>query len=239
MDNETTPELASPIGQPKRVRYWLGENLSRVERFENIELHLGDCLEVLPSIEAGSVDAVVTDPPYGIGKKWKGGSGHGWGKAQQEGVVRNEWDNEPASQRHIDAILAIGKHHIIWGGNYFVLPVSRCWLVWNKPERGFTLAECELAWTDFDNVARVFDCRRSDPFREHPTQKPLSLMEWCVEKTKGDTILDPFMGSGTTGVACAKLGRRFVGIEKEEKYFDIACRRIEAALSEQSLLKGQ
>jgi DNA modification methylase len=103
--------------------------------------------------------------------------------------------------------------------------------VWNKPERGFSLAEAELAWTSEDFPIRVYDCHRSDTNREHPTQKPLSLMKWCVDKftDPGNTILDPFMGSGTTGVACVQLGRNFIGIEKEPKYFEIASRRIEQA----------
>jgi len=125
-------------------------------------------------------------------------------------------------------LLAAGTQHIIWGGNYFPLPPSRCWLVWNKPERGFSLAEAELAWTSFDAVVRVFDGNRSEPDRVHPTQKTVALMRWCVAKTTGD-ILDPFMGSGTTGVACMNLGRKFIGIEIEPKYFDIACERIENA----------
>lgn len=196
-------------------------------------LYCGDCMDILPTLTG--VDAVVTDPPYGIAKVWKGGSGHGWGKARADTAERNQWDASPIGDEHIKAMLLHGKTHIIWGGNYFNLPSSRCWLVWNKPERNFTLAECELAWTDIDSVARVFDCRRSDPDRVHPTQKPLALMQWCIEKTKG-TVLDPFMGSGTTGVACVKMGRKFIGIEREKKYFDIACERIRNA--ELPLLTG-
>jgi len=192
----------------------------------NAELWHGDCLEVLPTLP--KVDAVITDPPYGIAATWKGGSGHGWGKAREEGVLRNEWDAEVPDAEVFDLIRSCSKEQIIWGGNYFNLPPSRCWFVWNKPERNFTLAEAELAWTNRDNIVRVYDGPRSDPGREHPTQKPVALMEWCVAKTKG-AVLDPFMGSGTTGVACMNLGRSFIGIEREPKYFDIACRRIEDA----------
>jgi site-specific DNA-methyltransferase (adenine-specific)/modification methylase len=199
----------------------------RVEHIGDATLYFGDCREILPTL--GKVDAVVTDPPYGIAHIWKGGFGHGWSKAQDEGVIRNEWDDKPLSGETLDLILASGKQHIIWGGNYFDLPPSRGWLVWNKPERNFTLAEAELAWTNLDTVVRVFDCHRSDQGREHPTQKPLELMKWCIQRLKAATILDPFMGSGTTGVACAKLGRNFIGIEIEPKYFDIACRRVEEA----------
>jgi DNA modification methylase len=201
----------------------------RVEHIgENVTLYLGDCREILPTL--GKVDAVVTDPPYGIAHLWKGGFSdkHGWGKAKDESITRNEWDEKPLSGPMLDLILAAGKQHVIWGGNYFDLPPSRCWLVWNKPERNFTLAEAELAWTSRDSVIRVFDYRRSDQGREHPTQKPLELMTWCIQQIPPPAalILDPFMGSGTTGVAAVKLGRKFIGIEIEPKYFDIACRRI-------------
>jgi site-specific DNA-methyltransferase (adenine-specific) len=205
----------------------------RVETLaEGVTLHLGDCREILPTLP--KVDAVVTDPPYGIGHLWKGGFNerHGWGKAKDESITRNEWDEKPLSVEMIRLVREAGNTSIIWGGNYFELPPARCWLIWTKPERGFTLAEAELAWTNIDTVVRVFDGNRSDFGREHPTQKPLDLMKWCVEKSKAQTILDPFMGSGTTGVAAVKLGRKFIGIEIEPKYFDIARRRISDALKQ-------
>lgn len=195
-------------------------------------LYQGDCLEIMPTLN--KVDAVVTDPPYGIAEKWQGGWGHGWGKARTEGVLRNKWDAKPLDQAALSILLTAGTDVIIWGGNYFELPPSRCWFIWNKPERGFSLAEAEMAWTNRDNVVRVIDAPRSEPGRKHPTQKPVAVMRWCVEKTKG-TVIDPFMGSGTTGVACAKLGRKFIGIELEPKYFDIACKRIEDAYKQPDL----
>lgn len=199
----------------------------RKEVIGDCTLYLGDCLEVMPSL--GDFGAIVTDPPYGIADIWsKGSEKHGWGKANRESGVRNEWDSKPLGQSEIDLIISKGKVSIIWGGNYFPLPPSRCWLVWNKPERNFSLAEAELAWTNIDACVRVIDWRRSDSGRLHPTQKPIEVMSWCVEKTKG-SVLDPFMGSGTTGVACAKLGRTFTGIELNVGYFDLACQRIEDA----------
>lgn len=191
-------------------------------------LLLGDCREILPTLQR--IKTCVTDPPYGIANVWKGGFGNGWGRARAASELRNSWDNEIPH----DVIEQIARFDeaVIWGGNYFDLPPSRCWLVWNKPERGFSLAEAELAWTNIDAVVRVCDAPRSDVGREHPTQKSLKVMQWSVEKTKGQTILDPFMGSGTTGVACIKLGRKFIGIEIEPKYFDIACKRIRDAYNQ-------
>ena len=202
--------------------------MTRVEHIGDATLHLGDCLEIMPGL--GKVDAVVTDPPYGIGDKWTGGFSkrHGWGNQHAMKSKRNKWDSEPLGLPEIAMLMDAGRQVIIWGGNYFPLPPSRCWFIWNKPERGFTLAEAEMAWTNRDNVVRVFDYKRSDVDRQHPTQKPLAVMSWCVGWTSGE-VLDPFMGSGTTGVACAKLGRKFIGIEIDEGYFDIACKRIEDA----------
>ena len=208
----------------------------KIETIGNATLYLGDCLEILPTLGEAQGFAIVTDPPYGIARIWSRGSErHGWTKANAEGVLRNQWDDKPLDANAVAALLAAGDQHIIWGGNYFPLPQSRCWLVWNKPERGFSLAEAELAWTSFDAVVRVFDGNRSEPDRLHPTQKTVALMNWCVAKTKG-TVIDPFMGSGTTGVACMNLGRKFIGIEIEQKYFDIAARRIEDAQRQSRLL---
>lgn len=197
----------------------------------NVLLINADCLEVLPTLP--KVDAVVTDPPYGIGAKWKGGFSdkHGWGASGREAEARNTWDAKPPEKADLDRLLSAGRFQVVWGGNYFDLPQSRGWYVWNKPERGFTLAEAELAWTNRDNVIRVFDVHRSDVGREHPTQKPLEVMEKSIEYLpKANSILDPFMGSGTTGVACVRLGRQFIGIELEPRYYEIAIKRIKAEI---------
>lgn len=195
-----------------------------------VELILGDCLDVLRGMEAGSV-SIVTDPPYGIADVWKGGASSGWAVARLATAHRNSWDVKP-DQDALYHIQRIGAPTVIWGGNYFNLPISRGWLVWNKPERGFTLAEAELAWTSKDFPIRVFDCHRSDPGREHPTQKPLSLMRWTLEIMRipaGATIFDPYMGSGTTGVAAVQLGYSFLGCEIDPGYYAIAQARIAAA----------
>jgi DNA modification methylase len=195
-------------------------------------IYHGDCREILPLLP--KVDLVLTDPPYGIGHLWVGGFKGGWKKAGKEAGLRNEWDKEAPAADVFEAIQAAAKFACIWGGNYFLLPPSRGWLVWEKPERNFTLAEAELAWTNKDMVIRVWNGPRSEPGREHPTQKPLKLMKWCIEKMGGgggggadmQTILDPFMGSGTTLRAAKDLGRKAIGIELEEKYCEIAVKRL-------------
>ena len=208
----------------------------------SVQLYHGDCLEFMRTLPAGSVDAVVTDPQYGISDVWTGGfsARHGWARAGKQKEKRNAWDTEPPSPETFSEIMRIAKRICIWGGNYFDLPQSRGWLVWNKPERGFTLSEAELAWTSLDMPIRVFDYRRSDPDREHPTQKPLALMRWCLDILRtppGATVLDPFMGSGTTGVACVQTGRNFIGCEIDAGYFEIAQRRI-ALAQKQPMLPG-
>ena len=200
-----------------------------------IDLRLGDCLEILPTLTE-KVDAIITDPPYGIADVWKGGAGSGWGVASLATPHRNGWDEKP-DKSVFDLMQSICGNLVIWGGNYFELPLSRGWLVWNKPERGFSLSEAELAWTSKDAPIRVFDCHRSDSDRTHPTQKPLSLMKWCITNFSkpGDTILDPFAGSGTTGVAAIQTGRNAILIERDPAYFAIMQKRIADAQQQMRL----
>jgi len=192
---------------------------TRIEQIGDCTLYHGDCLDVMPML--GKVDAVVTDPPYGLAEKLQGGT---WGK-KYEGCHK-DWDAKAPSASIFKNIPSI-----IWGGNYIGLPPSRGWLVWFKRDAVRTMADCELAWTNIDMNSRVFDWTIAATNAErvgHPTQKPIALMKWCLGFLPGFTlILDPFMGSGTTGVACVNLRRKFIGIEKEEKYFQIAVKRIE------------
>lgn len=202
-----------------------------------VQLFLGDCLEVLPTLEAGSIDAVITDPPYGIDYDNAGGFSEdcGWRKFEKLG-----WDKVRPAKECFDELLRISKTQIVWGGNYFtdMLPPTMQWLVWDKGQRDFTLADCEFAWSSQYRAARILDLPRATANREtrhHPTQKPLPLIEWCIGLVKPtpQTILDAFLGGGTTGVACIRLGRKFIGIEREEKYFEIAKARIIGAIAEE------
>lgn len=196
----------------------------RKEIIGDCTLYLGDCMDVMPTL--GKVDAVVTDPPYGIGIA---------SNPVRQKHEKMDWDNTPATDEHIQAIINISYEQIVWGGNYFNLPPSRGFLVWDKKQpENFSLAMCEMAWWSKDSNAKIFTKSVLSYEKNHPTQKPVELMEWCIEKTTG-LILDPFMGSSTTGVACAKMGRKFIGIELEEKYFDIACKRIEQAYKQPDL----
>ena len=194
----------------------------RVETIGDATLYLGDCREILPTL--GKVDAVVTDPPYGIGITKSNRL------AVSRGLGGKSWDDEAADMAWL---LPMNVPSIVWGGNYFPLPPTRSMLVWDKNNSGRDFADVELAWTNLDMVARriVFRPMNMDGGKEHPTQKPIEVMRWCIGFLPDhlSLILDPFMGSGSTGVAAAKLGRSFIGIEREPSYFDIACRRIDAA----------
>lgn len=213
-----------------------------VEKIGDCTLYLGDCMEVMAGL--GRVDAVVTDPPYGIGadKSMHKNSGTQYGNAAAAKRVYadTDWDSSPIDAATVAAILSAGEDCIIFGGNYFDLPPSRCWLVWDKKNGTNAFADCELAWTNLDKPVRKIEHMWNGMIRaggeernDHPTQKPLRVMEWCLTHIPAaKNILDPFMGSGTTGVACVKAGRSFIGIEREPSYFDIACRRIEKAYAQ-------
>lgn len=195
-------------------------------------LILGDCLEAMRTLPAGSVDAIVTDPPYGHGDRWSGGT---WADAPMYEDARR-WDAEPVALDSLLAIVAIGKTACVWGGNYYALPPSRGWLSWVKSSRMETLADFELAWTSQDRPSKAyFGDRNPDGKREHPTQKPIDLMRWCLDALRipvGATVCDPYMGSASTGVACVLTGRNFIGIEIDPSYFAIAQRRIAEAEAE-------
>jgi len=204
----------------------------RIEQVGLATLYLADCMEVLPTLEP--VDALITDPPYGIDENSKKVASRG-SLAAPKDYGSFDWDKKAPASAVIDACRALAKHHAIFGGNYFDLPPTSCWLIWDKLNTG-DFADCEMAWTNWPKAVRRIQWRWNGMIRQgneerfHPTQKPLGVMAWVISLCpKADTVLDPFMGSGTTGVAAVKAGHRFFGIEKDPRYFDIACRRIDEA----------
>ena len=198
------------------------------ERIGNQRLILGDCLQVMPTL--GRFDAVVTDPPYGIGKIMKGGT---WA-ANPAFKGFQKWDM--AAPDWLVAAIA-DTPAIVWGGNYLPFPPSRCWLIWNKINAVPTMADFEQAWTNLDRPSKRMDLPVGRVEYGHPTQKPLALMEWCLGfLPDAKTILDPFIGSGTTLVACQRMGRHGTGIELDPDYFAIACKRVDEAARQPDLL---
>ena len=212
----------------------------------NATLYLGDCMDILPTLE--KVDAVVSDPPYGIGvdraMAADSGKKRGGMRAKYGVYIASGWDDEPVDIGIIDLIRSMSKWQIIFGGNYYALPPTKCWLIWDKENGKTDFADAEMAWTNLNKAVRLKRYMWNGMLRankeqrgDHPTQKPIGIMKWCIDHLPSgcETILDPFMGSGTTGVAAVQMGRTFIGIEREQQYFDIACERIENAQRQVSL----
>lgn len=220
---------------------------TRIEKIGNATLYLGDCMDILPTLE--KVDAVITDPPYGMNyrpEKWKKYSGE-----------NSEWKPIYGDDKKFNPTPFLNYESVIfWGFNYFsdLLPTGAL-LVWDKRcnESGDKMhgTSIEIAWLKNQSGARIKrllhggvinadSLHGNNEKRVHPTQKPVALMAWCIEQAGNpQSILDPFMGSGTTGVACAQMGRSFIGIEREPAYFDIACRRIEQAYKQGQLFEHE
>lgn len=190
-----------------------------------ITIYHGDCREVMEQWEGlrtQSFDLLLTDPPYGLGGRLNGGT---WGAKCRGGL---SWDDRAPS---LTALLPLARYAVIWGGNYFDLQPSRCWLVWHKPDAVRTMADVDLAWTSLDQPSRhiTYSIAATNSERiAHPTQKPEPVMRWALLQAPPTvrTVLDPFMGSGTTLVACKRLGRSCVGIEREERYCEMAAKRL-------------
>jgi DNA modification methylase len=207
-------------------------------------LILGDCLEIMPGLK--KVDAILADPPYGISyAKGAGGKGLYRGPRPIDDLPVIAGDSVPFDPA---PILSLGLPTIMWGANHYCskLPDASRFLVWDKRRGTATndFADCEMAWTNIKGPARCLphlwngmlkDSERGIP-RVHKTQKPIAVMQWCLGfLPDAETILDPFMGSGTTLVACAKLGRKGIGIELDPDYYEIACKRVQAAYDQPDL----
>jgi DNA modification methylase len=223
----------------------------REERIGPHTLILGDCLKLMPLL--AKVDAVVTDPPFGI-KRDRGMGGGGASslknpvKAEVRRVYEGAWDQKRPDDVAFCLIMDCAPSAIIWGGQFFadLLPPQGKWLWWDKCQTMPSYGDGELAWTNLPGDApkkfvysnNGLQAREKD--RVHPTQKPVALIEWCLGfLPDARTILDPFMGSGTTLVACQRLGRAGIGIELDPGYFDIACRRVEEAMRQPDLFIPQ
>lgn len=196
-----------------------------------ITIYHGDCREILPTLP--KVDLVLTDPPYGLGDKWNGGAGGNKSSWRIPQTEAKSWDMECTDAMPL--VLSRAADAVVWGGNYYDLPPSRCWFIWDKKQPDtWTTAQAEMAWTTFDKTVRVFrmaQCEAHSPLemdiKRHPAQKPLSLIKWCLKWTTAKTVLDPFMGSGTTLVAAKLAGIQATGIDISERYCEIAAKRLE------------
>lgn len=171
---------------------------------DSCTIYHGDCREILPQLDP--VDLVLTDPPYGIGADNRKRILSRGKLAQAKDYGEQDWDSTTPPHWLFLQLLEKSRHQVIWGGNYFDLPPSTCWLVWDKENGDNDFADCELAWTNLAKAVRMIShlwngmLRRHSEERYHPTQKPLDVMAWAIRQAPDDcqTILDPFMGSGTT-----------------------------------------
>jgi site-specific DNA-methyltransferase (adenine-specific) len=165
-------------------------------------------------------DLLLTDPPYGIGIA---------ANPVRQAHEKHDWDNERPDRALIGLCLSMATHQIVWGGNYFGLPASQCFLVWDKGQpQDFSLAMCEQAWTNLKMPAKLFRKSVLSYRKQHPTEKPVELLSWCMERVaSARTVIDPFAGSGSTGEAAKLLGREATLIEREERYCEIAAKRLE------------
>jgi len=209
-----------------------------------VVIYHADCRDILPLIPEKSIDLVLTDPPYGIGEAHGKNLSRG-NLAPPKRYEVETWDDKPIEQSLLDNVIGKGKHSIIFGGNFYDLSPSSCWLVWDKDNGDNDFADCELAWTNFDTAVRKYlwrwngmlqQPRHPKDVRWHPTQKPSGLFSLILAdySQQDDLILDPFLGSGTTAYCAKKLNRKCIGIEIEEKYCEIAANRCRQSVMELS-----
>ena len=212
-----------------------------IKEMEVNKIYQGDCLEVMKEMAENSVDLILTDPPYGI-KMDEGFEGFGGFGGFGEPIARKQyvggWDDTRPTKEYFDEMLRVGKLVIIFGGNYFndLLPQSTHWLVWDKLNTMPTFSDCELLWTSSKrkSVKKYTHLWNGligkEKYRDHPTQKPVELMQKLLldYSKEGDLVLDCFLGSGSTAVACKLLKRNYIGIEISPEYCKIAEQRIKS-----------
>tara|TARA_R110000744_G_scaffold205369_1_gene324075 strand:- start:67 stop:726 length:660 start_codon:yes stop_codon:yes gene_type:complete len=217
----------------------MAEGMKPYYQDESVTIYNADCRDVLPTLD--KVDLVLTDPPYGIGEAAGKNASRGM-MAVSKDFGFDTWDDEPISDDLISLVRSKGDTQIIFGGNYYDLPPTPSWLIWDKENGATDFADAEMAWTNMKSAVRLFRWRwqgmlqgdmGKKEFRYHPTQKPMPVMRWCIEQSKTTgVILDPFMGSGTTLRAAKDLNRKAVGIELEERYCEIAAKRMSQLVME-------
>lgn len=196
-----------------------------------IELLHDDCMNVMARYPDKYFELAIVDPPYGIGAE----NGYGQSNNNKIHAKEKEWDKLP-NENYFKELFRVSKEQIIWGGNYFSLPPTKGFIVWDKQQQGRNFADCEYAWTSFNGVAKIVKVRYLEPYecniyntvkRIHPTQKPVKLYRWLLHNyaKHGDKILDTHLGSGSIAIACHDMGFSLVGVEIDEDYYKAACKR--------------
>lgn len=210
-------------------------------KIDKAELLHVDCMTFMAGLPDKAFDLAIVDPPYGIGA---GGEGfkNGSSKSEKSYFKKIDWDTSRPNEGYFKELARVSKHQIIWGGNYFsdMLPPFRCFISWDKTIHGNSYADCELAWTSFDKVARYYReniAQTNSEGRIHPTQKSIKLYEWILANyaKPGQRILDTHLGSGSSAIACNNLGFEMVGCELDEDYYKGACQRVQRATEQMRL----
>lgn len=201
-----------------------------MEKLYNITLYNADCMDIMKGFADKQFDLAIVDPPYGLGKRLAHGSKekkNSQSKFTEEFYSKN-WDNEIPSKEYFDELIRVSKNQIIWGGNYFPLPPSRCIICWDKMVYIPSMSRIEFAWTSFDLLPQLIQINNTDSNRIHLTQKPVQLYKWLLNKyaKAGDAILDTHLGSGSSAIAAHDGGFEFTGIELDEEYYNAAKERI-------------
>ena len=196
------------------------------------EFYNMDCMEGMKKYPDKYFDLAIVDPPYGVNLSGGRGS-NGWSNKAFWDKARDGWNLDIPDDVYFNELIRVSKNQIVWGGNYFNLPPSQCWLIWDKGQRDFSLADGEMAWTSFNKAMRIYGLSRSQANQEykiHPTQKPIKLYEWLLNNyaKQGDKILDTHVGSASSLIACYNLGFDYVGFELDKDYYEMACKRLEA-----------
>lgn len=192
----------------------------------------GDCMDYLPQFPDKYFELAIVDPPYGINIQKSGRL-----KKYNTGEI---WDDKPPDKEYFNELFRVSKNQVIWGGNYFGLPATKCFLIWDKKQpEDISFASCEYAWTSFSTSAKTF---YFSPFsdkekRFHTSQKPIELYDWILAKyaKQGDKILDTHVGSASSLIACYKNGFDYIGFEKDPYYYDLANKRLEEYKSQITL----
>lgn len=187
-----------------------------------------DCMEYMKTLPDKVFDLAIVDPPYGISINNNMGRRKGDKKSNYKKVI---WDDEPPSNDYFKELFRVSKNQIVWGANYFKMPPCKCFIVWRKPQitENVSFSMLEYAWTSFDETSKEFIGMSNEPDRIHPTQKPVKLYEWILNRyaKKGDKILDTHLGSGSSRIASYNLGFDFVGCELDADYFNAQEQRFE------------
>ena len=215
-------------------------NLNKIYKTDFLDLYHCDCMELLRQTPDNYYSLALVDPPYGIGDKFKGGK---TGKMNFNEIVNKDWDKVPPTE-YFNELMRVSKNQIIWGGNYFNLPPTRCFIVWDKIiSDDFSLAMAELAWTSFDKLAKIIKLQVPKDGKIHPTQKPIALYDWLIRQycEPNQKILDTHFGSGSIALAVDKANRldkmnlHLTACEIDKEYIDAAIKRISESIKQGTL----